>query len=289
MASKEEIESKIYQLVGYTFNISSNKQLIKALYEDMALPVIEKTSAGNPSTTEVTLKKLAKDYPIAQLIIDYKQASRKNPVKEENVAEKEENAPKKAPKPGMPQPRQVLERSYVIDELNLAPDEIIRAELEKEDAKLRATVVSVAKEIPEVSTELPETTAQETESVTIKDQDTLKNTQETSAEEAGGSSYKEQKKTVQISDSSYAGKSSFSIIKKSGNNKSADKKKFDIDDNTTPENEFSKNSAVLNVRKDNTEDPNKEQKSRMNIYLICLVVILFAICIFIYINSLNTI
>ncbi len=280
MASKEEIESKIYQLVGYEFNISSNKQLIKALYEDMALPVIEKTSAGNPSTTEGTLKKLAADHQIAQLVIDYRLATKK-------VISKNDEEQKKAPKPGMPQPRQVLTRANVIDELNLAPEEIIKAEEKKEGAKQKATVVSVAKDITDNDETLSDVqTNNTTEDKQLKDKNTDNQTNE---EDTQIVSEKNEDKTVELSSNSSLSGSSYSIIKKSDKEKTEPKKKFNIDDNTDPENEFSKNSVVLNVKNKENSDINKSKKSRASLYIIGLVVLLFAICIFIYMNSLNSI
>ena len=124
MATKSDIESKIFKIVGYQFNLLSNKQLIKAIYEDAGLPVIEKTSAGNPSTTEATLRQLAEDYELARLILDFKKEMKKSSgVREE---------PKKAPKPGMPQERQVLSRTDIVEELNRDPQEILEDENKKE-------------------------------------------------------------------------------------------------------------------------------------------------------------
>jgi len=59
-SNKEELEQKIYKIVGYKFNILSAKQLAKAIYEDVGVPVRDRTSAGNPSTNEEALKKLLK-------------------------------------------------------------------------------------------------------------------------------------------------------------------------------------------------------------------------------------
>ncbi len=126
MASTKDIESRIFQIVGYKFNLLSNKQLIKAVYEDAGLPVIEKTSAGNPSTTEATLKKLSDDYELARLLLEYKKEAKKAAGKEEV---------RKAPKPGMPKERQVLARDSLVDELEKAPEEILSDEERKESAR----------------------------------------------------------------------------------------------------------------------------------------------------------
>ena len=71
-SNKEELEQKIYKIVGYKFNILSAKQLAKAIYEDVGVPVRDRTSAGNPSTNEEALKKLASDYKVVEYVLEYK-------------------------------------------------------------------------------------------------------------------------------------------------------------------------------------------------------------------------
>jgi len=58
----EEIDNFCGNLVGYRFNLNSPMQVGKVLFEDLKLPVIEKTSTGRYATGRDILKKLsAKD------------------------------------------------------------------------------------------------------------------------------------------------------------------------------------------------------------------------------------
>lgn len=68
------LESKIYQLANQPFNINSPKQLQAILFERLGMPTasIKKTPTGHYSTNEITLEKLAMDYPIAQSILVYR-------------------------------------------------------------------------------------------------------------------------------------------------------------------------------------------------------------------------
>lgn len=66
----EEIQNKIYSIVGYRFSLSSSRQMSRALYGDQKLPVLSKTKTGVGSTSEDALKKLAsKGYEVAALIL----------------------------------------------------------------------------------------------------------------------------------------------------------------------------------------------------------------------------
>lgn len=77
---KAEIEQKIYDLVGRKFNINSEKELIKIMYEDFKYPILERTKTGAPSTGKraLALLKARKDsdgnplYPLAELLSQYK-------------------------------------------------------------------------------------------------------------------------------------------------------------------------------------------------------------------------
>ena len=46
--------------------------MAKAIYEDAGVPVKDRTSAGNPSTNEEALKKLADDYKVVDYVLEYK-------------------------------------------------------------------------------------------------------------------------------------------------------------------------------------------------------------------------
>lgn len=68
----QSLESQVYELAGGKFNLNSPKQLGEVLFDKLHLPVINKTSKGAPSTDEETLTKLAQDYPLPQLILEYR-------------------------------------------------------------------------------------------------------------------------------------------------------------------------------------------------------------------------
>ncbi len=67
-----ELEQKAYELAGQPFNLNSPKQLGEILFQRMGLPVVRKTASGAPSTDEDVLSKLARDYPLPQLLLEYR-------------------------------------------------------------------------------------------------------------------------------------------------------------------------------------------------------------------------
>ncbi len=71
-----QIAEQAYQLAGGPFNLSSPKQIQEILYDKLGLPVIRKTPKGQPSTAEGVLQELAQDYPLPQLILDYRALSK---------------------------------------------------------------------------------------------------------------------------------------------------------------------------------------------------------------------
>ncbi|EPZ7320940.1 DNA polymerase I [Vibrio mimicus] len=68
----DELEKKAYELAGQPFNLSSPKQLQTILFEQMKLPVLQKTPSGIPSTNEEVLQELALDYPLPKVLIEYR-------------------------------------------------------------------------------------------------------------------------------------------------------------------------------------------------------------------------
>ncbi len=66
------LENKAYELAGQPFNLNSPKQLGEILFQRMNLPVIRKTASGAPSTDEDVLSKLARDYPLPELLLEYR-------------------------------------------------------------------------------------------------------------------------------------------------------------------------------------------------------------------------
>ncbi|OZI33823.1 DNA polymerase I [Bordetella genomosp. 10] len=66
------LEARAYELAGQPFNLNSPKQLGEILFGRMQLPVVRKTASGVPSTDEEVLTKLAQDYPLPQVLLQYR-------------------------------------------------------------------------------------------------------------------------------------------------------------------------------------------------------------------------
>jgi DNA polymerase-1 len=65
--------SKIaFKMAGEEFNMDSPKQLVEILYSKLELPVLKKTPKGQPSTNEDTLQRLAEEYELPKVIIQYR-------------------------------------------------------------------------------------------------------------------------------------------------------------------------------------------------------------------------
>jgi DNA polymerase-1 len=71
-----EIEKEAYKLAGQPFNLNSPKQIGEIFFDRLKLPVVKKTPSGTPSTDEEVLQKLAEDYPLPKLLLDYRGLSK---------------------------------------------------------------------------------------------------------------------------------------------------------------------------------------------------------------------
>lgn len=67
-----ECETQIYTLAGHEFNINSPKQLQEVLFNELKLPILEKTPLGQPSTAESVLQELSEEYPLPSIILEYR-------------------------------------------------------------------------------------------------------------------------------------------------------------------------------------------------------------------------
>ncbi|WP_368643168.1 DNA polymerase I [Castellaniella ginsengisoli] len=67
-----DLEAQAHALAGQPFNLNSPKQLGEILFQRMQLPVLRKTAGGAPSTDEEVLTRLAADYPLPRLLLDYR-------------------------------------------------------------------------------------------------------------------------------------------------------------------------------------------------------------------------
>jgi DNA polymerase-1 len=73
--AENEIQQRIYELAGQTFNISSPKQLQALLFDKLGLPRGKRTKTGYSTDVEV-LGELAKDHEIVAKILQYRELSK---------------------------------------------------------------------------------------------------------------------------------------------------------------------------------------------------------------------
>ena len=71
-----ELEQKAYELADGPFNLGSPKQIGEIFFGKLQLPVIKKTPSGAPSTDEDVLQKLAEDYPLPKILLEYRSLSK---------------------------------------------------------------------------------------------------------------------------------------------------------------------------------------------------------------------
>ncbi len=72
----EELEQKIFEETGEEFNLNSPKQLGEVLFDKMGLPAGKKTKTGQYSTNESVLTKLAAEYEVPSMVLDYRSLSK---------------------------------------------------------------------------------------------------------------------------------------------------------------------------------------------------------------------
>jgi len=68
----EELEKQIFEVTGEEFNLNSPQQLGTVLFDKMDLPAGKKTKTGQYSTSESVLSKLAVEYEVPSLVLDYR-------------------------------------------------------------------------------------------------------------------------------------------------------------------------------------------------------------------------
>jgi len=71
-----ELEKKAHELAEGPFNLGSPKQIGEIFFEKLKLPVVKKTPSGAPSTDEEVLQKLAEDYPLPKVLLEYRSLSK---------------------------------------------------------------------------------------------------------------------------------------------------------------------------------------------------------------------
>ena len=72
----EELSKDAFKIAGEEFNMDSPKQLVEILYNKLDLPVLKKTPKGQPSTNEDTLQRLAEEYDLPKIIIEYRRLAK---------------------------------------------------------------------------------------------------------------------------------------------------------------------------------------------------------------------
>ena len=80
-----QLENEAYEIAGQPFNLASPKQLGEVLFDHMKLPNGKKTKSGYSTAADV-LDKLAPDYPVVQMILDYRQLTKLNSTYAEGLA-----------------------------------------------------------------------------------------------------------------------------------------------------------------------------------------------------------
>ncbi len=325
--NKEELEQKIYKIVGYKFNILSAKQLAKAIYEDAGVPVKDRTSAGNPSTNEEALKKLADDYKVVDYVLEYKRLIKSTSNQEEKSPDNDLKLDKnisvatetvqehlvKTPKPGMPQPRQVLEtdpNAELVNYFNKDASEILNEETvesEKSEISDSSKEQSISNQISIASDYY------EPPKDNYTKESSFSNSLDSTTSDNGNSVSNEtnqipqQENTVDIStnqqpdNKSIGTSSNFNLTPEQKNNYAIIKNKTDHQSKTekrtgfsfeedNKENEFSQNSMVMNVKQQSdTREENNEKSFIKSKTIIIMAVVLVLIVVIISILFMNSI
>ena len=68
----DDLSKQAFKIAAEEFNLDSPKQLLVILYEKLKLPILKKTPKGQPSTNEETLQRLAEEYEIPKIILQYR-------------------------------------------------------------------------------------------------------------------------------------------------------------------------------------------------------------------------
>lgn len=71
----EQLQTSVFEAVGYEFNLQSPKQLGQALFEDLGLPAKKKTKSGYSTNAEV-LEELRSAHPVVNDILEYRTLSK---------------------------------------------------------------------------------------------------------------------------------------------------------------------------------------------------------------------
>jgi DNA polymerase I len=71
-----QLQQEAFSLAACEFNLSSPKQLQEILFEKLELPILKKTPKGQPSTAEPVLQELSYEFPLPQIILQYRSVTK---------------------------------------------------------------------------------------------------------------------------------------------------------------------------------------------------------------------
>jgi len=66
------LEDRACTIAGQPFNLNSTRQIQEILFNQLKLPILKKTPGGTASTDEDVLQRLAQDYPLAKVLLEYR-------------------------------------------------------------------------------------------------------------------------------------------------------------------------------------------------------------------------
>ena len=89
------LSKEAYALAGQEFNLDSPKQLVEILFNKQKLPVLQKTPKGQPSTNEAILQRLAEEYPLPKIIIQYRTLAKLKSTYTDSLTKLENEATKR--------------------------------------------------------------------------------------------------------------------------------------------------------------------------------------------------
>ncbi|MCD4673475.1 MAG: DNA polymerase I [Anaerolineaceae bacterium] len=75
---REELQTQVFQAVGYTFNLNSTQQLSTALFENLGLtpPTRKRTSSGHYSTSASVLEAMQNQHPVINWLLEYREVTK---------------------------------------------------------------------------------------------------------------------------------------------------------------------------------------------------------------------
>jgi len=82
-----DLQQRAFELAGRHFSLDSPKQLQQLLYDELKLPVTQKTPTGQPSTNEEALEALADLHELPRLVLEYRMLAKLRSTYTDKLAE----------------------------------------------------------------------------------------------------------------------------------------------------------------------------------------------------------